>query len=74
MGYASLICPCASCGAMITCNPNTVPSIRVGGVGEKQPICEACFNRWNEIHRTSKGLDSIPLAKDAYVGCPEEEL
>ena len=53
-------------------NPVRVPSLMVNG--RREPICEACFNRWNEIHRTSKGLAPQLLAPDAYRECDEYEL
>jgi hypothetical protein len=28
--------------------------------------CESCFHQWNEIHRTRKGLDPLPLHPKAY--------
>lgn len=72
MGYAFLVCNCAGCGRMITCNPAKVPSVRVNG--EKQAICQTCFNRWNQIHRISKGLEPVPLHPEAYQSCDENEL
>lgn len=68
MGYMFVIGNCISCNNQITFNPNKVPSIRVNGV--REPICENCFNRWNQIHRIDKGLEPIPLNPDAYQ--PEE--
>jgi len=59
---------CVSCGAHIAYNPNYVPSIRVEG--EKQAVCRACFDRWNDIHRVSKGLEPLPIHPEAYE--PEE--
>jgi len=55
---------CVSCKAFISINPNHCPSIRIDG--EKQPLCRDCFDRWNEIHRTSKGLEPVPLHPEAY--------
>lgn len=55
---------CCACGSRISFNPDKVPSLRVNGV--REPICRACFEQWNQIHRTSKGLDPLPLAPDAY--------
>lgn len=74
MGYCYCISNCCACGRMITFNPNKVPSIRVGGVGAKQPICESCFNRWNQIHRLSRGLPPEPLLDGAYQPLDESEL
>jgi len=55
---------CVSCSAIISFNPDFVPSIRV--TGEREPLCRACHARWNEIHRTSKGLPSIKIDPRAY--------
>ena len=74
MGYAMMIGRCINCGNRITFNPAKVPSIRHPKTGDKEPLCEACFNKWNEIHRTSKGLAPIPLQPDAYTYCNEAEL
>lgn len=71
-GYAIMIAQCIGCGATITCNPHHVPSIRVNG--SKEPLCKNCYERWNKIHRTSKGLKPIPLHPDAYGPIPEGEL
>lgn len=71
-GFAFVACNCAACGAFMQANPVHCPSLSVNG--SREPICEACFNRWNHIHRTSKGLEPIPLHPEAYTGCPEEEL
>lgn len=68
MGYMFATSSCVACRALITYNPNTVPSLTVNG--HREPLCRTCFNRWNEIHRTSKGLDPVPLNPTAYE--PEE--
>ena len=70
MGFVIIHTNCAACGAFIGVNPNRCPSIRVDG-GEKQPICEGCFKRWNEIHRVSKGLEPVSLDPEAYSPEPE---
>lgn len=70
--FAIVFCDCAACGRHIQANPKRCPSIRIEG--ERQPICKACFDRWNEIHRTSKGLDPVPLHPDAYRPIDEREL
>jgi len=72
MGYAFIITTCISCKATFTGNPNRVPSIRVNG--NREPICRNCFDRWNEIHRISKGLEPQPLHPDAYEAVEESEL
>lgn len=71
-GFAMLVSRCPSCGATFECNPVRVPSLRVNG--EKTAICRSCFELWNMIHRTSKGLPPEPLAEDAYTACKEDEL
>ena len=63
---------CVGCKAPLSFNPRYVPSIRVNGV--KEPLCEVCAARWNEIHRVSKGLDPIPVDPRAYSPLPEHEL
>ena len=64
MGYMFVMATCISCGNSITFNPHKVPSIRVKGV--REPLCKVCFEKWNVIHRTSKGLDPVPLDPEAY--------
>lgn len=71
-GYAFIMGPCVACRRMIAYHPHKVPSLVVNG--ERRPLCEDCFNRWNEIHRTSQGLPAEPLNPDAYEPCPEEQL
>jgi len=63
-GYMFVIGNCIACGTLITFNPEHVPSIRVKG--SREPLCRACFAKWNEIHRTSKGIEAISLHPDAY--------
>lgn len=72
MGYALLHDVCVNCRTPIVCNPVRVPSLRING--ERKPLCKACFNKWNEIHRTSQGLPPMPLHPDAYRACHESEL
>lgn len=62
--YAILWSACIGCGSLFGCNPNRVPSIRVNEI--KEPLCRACFERWNRIHRTAKGLKPVPLHPEAY--------
>jgi len=69
---ATLICHCINCGTPMTCNPVKVPSITVNG--SREPLCEVCFNKWNVIHRTSKGLPPVALDPEAYTACHESEL
>lgn len=63
---------CCSCGVLITFNPVRVPSLTVNG--SREPLCRTCFGRWNEIHRTSKGLEPVEAHADAWEGCDESEL
>jgi len=71
MGFMTLITNCCACGALVTCSPVHVPSITVNG--QRQAICRDCFEQWNRIHRTSKGLEPVALHPDAYIGCNEDE-
>ncbi len=68
MGFMAVLGYCFACHCPISFNPNRVPSLLVDG--ERQAICSLCHAQWNEIHRTSKGLDPIPLDPEAYA--PEE--
>lgn len=71
MGYFLYMSGCAACPTVISYNPEFVPSIRING--EKEAICEACFNCWNEIHRTAKGLPPIQLHPQAYAPVSEDD-
>jgi len=64
MGYLTMLCDCCACGTLIQCNPDKVPSLRLNG--KREPLCRACFGKWNEVHRTSKGLDPVALDPEAY--------
>jgi hypothetical protein len=64
MGYLLATGGCVACGKLISYNPDRVPSITVNG--SRQAICRGCFEKWNKIHRTSKGLDPVKLNPDAY--------
>jgi hypothetical protein len=55
---------CINCRARISFNIDFVPTLRVNG--EREPLCRSCHAKWNEIHRTSKGLDPVPLHPEAY--------
>jgi hypothetical protein len=48
VGYYVLIVPCAACGAIFSCNPERVPSIRIRGA--REAICRNCAERWNQLH------------------------
>jgi len=69
-GYMIMLAGCVACSAPISCNPDFCPSIRVNG--QREPICRACFDKWNQIHRIDKGLDPIALHPEAYA--PTETL
>jgi hypothetical protein len=64
MPFMFVVGSCVACHAMITFNPHHVPSLRVRG--EREPLCKSCFARWNKIHRTSQGLEPLPLHPEAY--------
>ena len=75
MGYAMASGHCIGCQAFIPCfNPAKVPSLRHPKTGQKEPLCPACFDRWNQIHRVEKGLEPFPLQPGAYDACDEREL
>jgi hypothetical protein len=63
---------CISCKMEIQFNPVHVPSIPVDG--NREPLCAGCFNKWNEIHRTSKDLEPVRLHPRAYEAEPEHCL
>ena len=56
--------PCVNCKFIIAYNKDHCPSIRVEG--QRKPLCRECFDKWNEIHRTSKGLEPVKLHPKAY--------
>lgn len=59
---------CCACGLVIAFNPDRVPSLRVNG--HREPLCVACFHRWNELHRVAKGLEPLELHPEAYELAP----
>ena len=71
-GYSLMITSCISCDAVFAGNPKHGPSISVEG--SREPICRNCFDKWNEIHRTSKGLEPHPLHPKAFEPTEEGEL
>ena len=79
-GFAMLIADCAGCGAVGMFHPHKAPSIRLNDqgkpdpCGDRFPICLACFDRWNQIHRIDNGLDPIKLQPGAYGAFSEGEL
>jgi hypothetical protein len=82
MGYCIAFGKCVACPAIISFNPNKVPSIRVrweqgepipDANGTREPLCRACAEAINADLR-KKGETPPEIAADAYEGCPEEEL
>lgn len=63
-GYIFVMGHCIACKALITFNPNLVPSIRVDG--EKEPLCRACAERWRKIHNRP----DVVIHPDAYEAGP----
>lgn len=63
-GYMFVVGSCVACHAMLTFNPNCVPSLTVRG--SREPLCRTCHARWNEIHRTCKGLAPVAIHPEAY--------
>lgn len=45
MGYMIAMGACATCGKIISFNPERVPSVRINGV--KEPVCRTCIEREN---------------------------
>jgi hypothetical protein len=71
MGYAFATSPCVGCGRLFNYNPVRVPSVTIKG--SREPICQACVNRWNPL-RIANGLAPIVPSPDAYEACDESEL
>lgn len=70
MVYVMVFGNCISCGVFMGFNPAKVPSLRINDV--REPLCLECFNKWNQIHRISKGLEPEPLSPNAYM--PQSEI
>ena len=68
MGYISMIAYCIACKTLIQFNPHKVPSLVVNGV--KEPLCESCANRWNQLHPEN----ARPILKGAYEPADENEI
>lgn len=68
MGYALMFGNCIACKSPIGFNPHKVPSLRINGV--KEPICESCANRWNELHPGQERA----ILPGAYEPMDEHEL
>jgi len=69
MAYSLIHGHCAGCQNLISFNADHVPSITVDG--QREPLCEDCHSRWNQIHRIDQGLEPIALHPQAYA--PKEE-
>jgi hypothetical protein len=63
MAYMAVTGPCIACGRIFTFSPSKVPSVRVEG--EREPICERCVPRFNEV-RAEQGLPLIVPLPGAY--------
>lgn len=79
MGYVTLIARCVGCGAVFSCNPLRVPSVRVKhGVpdpaGEREPLCATCYERVRAAQRRAGAPVSPPPTADAYEEVDEREL
>jgi hypothetical protein len=57
---------CISCQKLIFFNPHHVPSIRPYNQGDREPLCEMCFEKWKVIHNKPE----LQLHPEAYQ--PEE--
>lgn len=74
MGYAFMISGCVSCGRTFLYNPVRVPSLRKTPDGPREPLCQSCHKRGQEIQRRD-GLEVWPDPHpDAYEPIAEEEL
>ena len=73
MGYALCTSTCFGCGQLVSYNPMRVPSIRDPKTGSREPICQACVDRYNPM-RIANGLDPIVPHPEAYEPCDEREL
>jgi hypothetical protein len=68
MGYVYALGRCGACKRLINFNPKTVPSIRI--MGEREPICRDCVERWQKLHPDK----SFVIAPNAYDELDESEL
>ena len=64
--HVSVMAPCCVCEKIIWFDPKYVPAIRPFNKGKKKPLCLTCFQEWNRIHRTSKGLEPLEPHEKAY--------
>jgi hypothetical protein len=68
MGYAIMFGICIACKGDMHFNPHKVPSLMING--KREPICEACANRWNQLHPEA----AKPIQEGAYRHFDENEL
>jgi hypothetical protein len=71
MGYVSIIGSCFACGRLFSFSPTKVPSIVVEG--RREPLCEACVVRANEL-RAANGQPLIVPLPGAYDADDEAEV
>lgn len=71
MGYVTVFSTCYTCNGFMSFNPNKVPSLRING--ERQPLCEACANKYNAT-RKKMGLPTTEIDPDAYGSADEDEV
>lgn len=75
-GYLFALGNCVACRALISFNPQSVPSIRVNHAGQPdpnghcEPLCRSCAEKLKTMLQ-AKGLPWHPIPKDAYE--PTEE-
>ncbi len=62
MAYVFVMGNCI-CGAMMTYNPDKVPSVRIDG--ERRAVCRTCIERANP-KRIENGLEPVTIHPDAY--------
>ena len=62
MAYVFVMGNCI-CGAMMTYNPDKVPSVRIDG--KRQAVCRTCIERANP-KRIENGLEPVTIHPDAY--------
>lgn len=66
--FAYVVGLCAACNHVIGFHPHKVPSLMING--KKEPICEGCAKRWNELHPA----EAKPILEGAYEPFDESEL
>jgi hypothetical protein len=63
MPYMVVLGLCVRCRAVMSFNPETVPSVRVDG--EREPLCEPCVRVLNG-QREAAGLPPFVIPAGAY--------